>query len=90
MPNKVTFPQRPDSHPMIYAYSENNPMYAGMLKIGYTKHDVELRVGADTPLPPQKNGLLIVCHRGHLLYWSDSSISQSRKIETRTPGTVPV
>ena len=30
MPNKVTFPQRPDSHPMIYAYSENNPMYAGM------------------------------------------------------------
>lgn len=43
------FPQRPDSHPMIYAYSENNPMYAGMLKIGYTKHDVEKRVAQQYP-----------------------------------------
>ena len=49
MPNKVTFPQRPDSRPMIYAYSENNPMYAGMLKIGYTKHDVERRVAQQYP-----------------------------------------
>ena len=29
MADKQFFPQRPDSHPMIYAYSENNPMYAG-------------------------------------------------------------
>lgn len=49
MPNKVTFPQRPESHPMIYAYSENNPMYVGMLKIGYTKHYVEKRVAQQYP-----------------------------------------
>lgn len=23
--SKVLFPRRPDSHPMIYAYEENNP-----------------------------------------------------------------
>ena len=37
MPKMDFFPPRPDSHPMIYAYSDNNPMYKGMLKIGYTK-----------------------------------------------------
>ena len=34
---------------MIYAYSENDPMYAGMLKIGYNKHDVERRVAQQYP-----------------------------------------
>ena len=43
------FPPRPDSHPMIYAFEENNPMYRGMLKIGYTKHDVERRVAQQYP-----------------------------------------
>lgn len=43
------FPTRPDSHPMIYAYEENNPLYRGMLKIGYTKHDVERRVAQQYP-----------------------------------------
>ena len=43
------FPPRPDSHPMIYAYSDNNPLYKGLLKIGYTKHDVERRVAQQYP-----------------------------------------
>lgn len=49
MPKMDFFPPRPDSHPMIYAYKENNPMYRGMLKIGYTKHDVERRVAQQYP-----------------------------------------
>ena len=43
------FPMRPESRPMIYAYEENNPLYRGMLKIGYTKHDVERRVAQQYP-----------------------------------------
>lgn len=44
MANKEFFPQRPSFHPMIYAYEDNNPMYTGLLKIGYTTIDVERRV----------------------------------------------
>lgn len=36
------FPQRPNSHPTIYAYED--PQYKGMLKIGYTTRNVETRV----------------------------------------------
>ena len=49
MPKMDFFPPRPDSHPMIYAYSDNNPMYRGLLKVGYTKHDVEKRVAQQYP-----------------------------------------
>jgi len=49
MSKTAFFPSRPDSHPMIYAYEENNPLYKGMLKIGYTKHDVERRVAQQYP-----------------------------------------
>ena len=49
MPKMDFFPPRPDSHPMIYAFEENNPMYRGMLKIGYTKHDVERRIAQQYP-----------------------------------------
>ena len=31
---KEFFPQRPESHPMIYAYSDSNPQYKGLLKVG--------------------------------------------------------
>jgi hypothetical protein len=30
---------------MIYAYSDSNPQYKGLLKVGYTEKDVEKRVG---------------------------------------------
>ena len=29
------FPQRPNAHPMIYAYEDTNPQYQGLLKVGY-------------------------------------------------------
>ena len=43
------FPQRPNAHTMIYAYEENNPNYKGLLKVGYTKSDVERRVAQQYP-----------------------------------------
>lgn len=41
------FPQRPASHPMIYAYSD--PAYPGCLKVGYTSVDVDKRVAQQYP-----------------------------------------
>jgi hypothetical protein len=46
---KEFFPQRPDSHPMIYAYEDFNPTYRGLLKVGYTAIDVERRVAQQYP-----------------------------------------
>jgi hypothetical protein len=43
------FPQRPESHPMIYAYTDSNPQYKGLLKVGYTEKDVEKRVAQQFP-----------------------------------------
>ena len=41
--------ERSDAHPMIYAYSDNNPMYNGLLKVGFTAHGVEKRVAQQYP-----------------------------------------
>ena len=41
------FPRRPELTPQIYAYSD--PQYPGMLKIGYTAHDVQKRVAEQYP-----------------------------------------
>jgi len=49
MANNGFFPQRPESHPMIYAYSDANPQYRGLLKVGYTEKDVEKRVAQQYP-----------------------------------------
>ncbi len=46
---KEFFPQRSESHPMIYAYSDSNPQYKGLLKVGYTEKDVEKRVAQQYP-----------------------------------------
>lgn len=43
------FPQRPDAHPMIYAYEDTNPQYKGLLKVGYTAIDVDKRVAQQYP-----------------------------------------
>lgn len=37
--NVLFFPQRPEKHPVIYAYSIEHPDYKGLLKIGYTDID---------------------------------------------------
>lgn len=49
MANHDFFPERPKSHPMIYAYEDNNPRYKGLLKIGYTAINVEKRVEQQYP-----------------------------------------
>lgn len=43
------FPQRSESHPMIYAYEDLNPQYKSLLKVGYTEKDVERRVAQQYP-----------------------------------------
>lgn len=49
MPNQEFFPQRSESHPMIYAYEDTNPQYEGLLKVGYTAVDVDKRVAQQYP-----------------------------------------
>ncbi|MBQ7761310.1 MAG: GIY-YIG nuclease family protein [Clostridia bacterium] len=41
------FPQRPESHPMIYAYSDEQ--YQGCLKVGFTSVDIDKRVAQQYP-----------------------------------------
>ncbi|MDD2502957.1 MAG: GIY-YIG nuclease family protein, partial [Clostridia bacterium] len=48
--NKEFFPLRPEAKPMIYAYEDSNPIYKGLLKIGYTTIDVEKRVAQQYPI----------------------------------------
>jgi len=50
MSENELFPGRPDIEPMIYAYEEKNPRYAGMLKVGYASAGVERRVAAQFPV----------------------------------------
>lgn len=49
MGNPNFFPQRPEAHPMIYAYEDTNPQYQGLLKVGYTTIDVNKRVAQQYP-----------------------------------------
>jgi len=49
MPDQEFFPQRPELHPMIYAYEDLNPDYSGLLKVGYTEVDVDRRVAQQYP-----------------------------------------
>lgn len=43
------FPPRPESRPTIYAYEDTHPLYAGLLKVGYTTVDVRSRVAQQYP-----------------------------------------
>ena len=47
--NKEFFPPRPESSPTIYAYTDTNPQYQGLLKVGYTAVDVLARVAQQYP-----------------------------------------
>ena len=50
MAKKVMFPARPDANPTIYAYSDKNPQYDGMLKVGYTIKSAATRVAEQYPI----------------------------------------
>lgn len=60
--------ERSEAHPMIYAYSDSNPMYQGLLKVGFTAHGVEKRVAQQYPTKcpdgkvPYKIVFCRVCH----------------------------
>lgn len=48
--NKEFFPPKPNIYPQIYAYEDSNPIYGGMLKIGFTNKSVEQRVAQQYPI----------------------------------------
>ena len=50
MNDETFFPARPETRPMIYAYEEDNPKYAGMLKVGFASTGVEKRVAEQFPV----------------------------------------
>lgn len=43
------FPQRPEANPTIYAYEDTNPQYEGLLKVGFTTTNSQLRVAQQYP-----------------------------------------
>ena len=49
--NNEFFPGRKEYYPQIYAYEENNPLYKGLLKIGYTtRQNAEERIKEQFPV----------------------------------------
>jgi len=61
MPETNFFPLRLQSQPAIYAYTDSNPEYKGLLKIGYTDKNAKTRVAQQYPtLRPGKLPYTIV------------------------------
>lgn len=52
--NSALFPSRPNVTPTIYAYSDSNPQYSGLLKVGYTEREPELRIAEQYEAHPIK------------------------------------
>lgn len=48
--NASFFPKRPDVHPQVYAYRDLYTEHDGLLKVGFTQHDVERRVAQQFPV----------------------------------------
>lgn len=46
----ISFPQRPEHWPEIYAYEDTNPNHKGLLKVGYTTIGAEKRVAQQFPV----------------------------------------
>ena len=69
MDEQALFPGRPGVEPMIYAYEEENPLYAGCLKVGYAAHGVERRVAQQFPvLKPGERKPYRIVFTGSALY----------------------
>ncbi len=73
------FPQRPDSHPVIYAYEDTNPQYQGLLKIGYTTVDVQKRV--EEQYPTKRPGNL-----PYKIVFEESAMRKVKKWEVKIYG----
>jgi len=44
------FPSRPQLQPIIYAYEDTNPQFAGLLKVGYTTRNITERLNEIYPI----------------------------------------
>lgn len=70
------FPQRPNAHPMIYAYEDTNPQYQGLLKVGYTAIDVDKRVAQQYPTKrPDGSVPYRIVYRESAMYSDGSSFT---------------
>lgn len=70
------FPPRPSAHPMIYAYADTNPQYAGLLKVGYTAIDVDKRVAQQYPTRrPDGSVPYRIVYRASAMYPDGSSFT---------------
>jgi len=79
MSEEAFFPERPAVQPMIYAYAEDNPKYAGMLKIGYASAGVEKRVAEQFPvLKPGDRKPYKIVFAESAMYADGSSFSDKR------------
>ena len=73
MSNTEFFPQRPESKPMIYAYSDSNPQYKGLLKVGYTEKDVQKRVAQQYPTKRPDGSVPYTIHLAESAMLSDGT-----------------
>ena len=70
------FPQRPNAHPMIYAYENTNLQYQGLLKVGYTAIDVDKRVAQQYPTKrPDGSVPYRIVYRESAMYSDGSSFT---------------
>ncbi len=70
------FPPRPSAHPMIYAYADTNPQYAGLLKVGYTAINVDKRVAQQYPTRrPDGSVPYRIVYRASAMYPDGSSFT---------------
>lgn len=82
---KDFFPPRPDASPKIYAYEDNHPQYAGLLKVGYTTLKVENRLIQQYPTkkpgkPPYRIVLEESAMRGDGSSFTDRDVHQMLRI----------
>lgn len=70
------FPPRSPAHPMIYAYADTNPQYAGLLKVGYTAINVDKRVAQQYPTKrPDGRVPYRIVYRASAMYPDGSSFT---------------
>lgn len=62
------FATRPEKKPTIYCYIDTNPIYAGMIKVGYTDRTPEIRIKEQYNIAKPGNQL------PYNIIWSESSM----------------
>ncbi len=83
--NKKLFPPRPEPRPKIYAYDDSNPQYKGLLKVGYTTLDAQVRVAQQYPTkrpgkPPYRIVLEESAMRGDGTSFTDHDVHRMLRV----------